>query len=146
MSVPPPPYLLEYRAARAMMAAGNIGPSTLMDLLNKGDAFFFDGDKADFSKCPLCNGLLSSHKQCFLKPHGDDLPLQGAVAAKLVQKGKLKPTRQALAKPTLKMIGIAAREGLTCVVQPDTVLWDNMAAYKAAQVSAVAISDFVAAL
>ena len=146
MSIPPPPYLLEYRAARALMAQGNIGPATLQNMLDNGDCFFFDGDAADFDKCPLCQIFLSSHKNCFLKVTGDDLQIQGAVAAKLVEKGKLAPARRQLAEPTLKMIGIASREGLTCVVEPQKVLWDNIGAFTMAAISVISLQDFIAAL
>jgi len=146
VSIHPPPYLIDYRVALALMSDGNIGPSTLVDMLDKGDAYFFDGQKADFEKCTLCAGFLSSHKKCFQKSAASDLPLQGAVAAKLIDKGKLLPERRVLAAPTLRMAGIAAREGLTCVVDVHNVVFDNLAAYKAAAVRTVSLEAFLADL
>lgn len=146
MSIYPPPYLLDYRVARALMAEGNIGPVTLSTLLDEGDAFFFDGQRADFEKCPLCNVFVASHKECFVKPIAGDLQVQGAIASKLIQKGKLLPARQVMATPTLRMAGIAVREGLTCIVQPNQVLFDNIAAYRAAHVQTITLADFMASL
>lgn len=128
------------------MAEGNIGPATLAALLDGGDAFFFDGQKVDFEKCPLCNAFVVSHKQCFVKSVAGDLQVQGAIASKLLQNGKLLPARRIMATPTLRMAGIAVREGLTCVVQPNQVLFDNMAAYKAAHVQTITLADFMASL
>lgn len=125
MSCPPPPYLIEFRVARALMQGGNIGPNALIGLLDRGEAFLFDGDRADYEKCSDCNGLLQSHKHTFLKAENIDLAWQGAVSEKLVSKGKLKPTMRILATDTLRLAGIAARKNLTCVVASMGSIWNR---------------------
>jgi hypothetical protein len=142
VSIAPPPYLLEYRAARALMAMGNIGPAKLIDMLDSGDAFLFHGDLAFFEKCPHCKDLPNSHQNCFVKKKTDDVRIRGMLAEKLIEGGLNRPLF-GLAEPTIAMIAAASRLDYSCVLGP-AVLWDNLGACKLASVPVVALDDFLA--
>ena len=146
MSVPSGPYLLEFRAARAMMTAGNLGPSKLVEMLDAGEIFFFEGDKKDFGKCPDCSSLLKSHPKCFLRCKPDDLPRRAALAHKLVDSGHLTASKKIAADDSLRFTAIACREELCCVAEPNQVFWDPFAVFQAAQISSVTTTDFLKAM
>lgn len=126
------------------MKGGNVGPDALIGMLDRGEAFLFAGDRADYEKCPDCGGLLVSHKGAFLKAENGDLKWQGAVADKLVQKGKLKQAMRALATDTLRLAGVAARQNLTCVVASMGTIWNRCDAFTEGSVPWVDQGDFIA--
>jgi hypothetical protein len=146
VSIPDPPYLLEYRVARELMQSGNIGPSKLVGMLESGDAYFFEDDRKDFKSCPHCKGFIATHPDSFLKASVADMGLRGAVAAKLLESGALSPARISIANDTIKMVAVASRHGLKCVMAPYGVLWDNFAACDVAKVEAIKLEDFLADL
>lgn len=143
MKVPPPPYLIEYRVARIFMRDGNIGPNTLVGMLDRGEAFLFAGDRTDYEKCSHCNALLKSHKKSFLKADNGDLAWQGALSQKLIFKKKLVPQMHLIATDTIRLAGVAARKNLTCVVAPMGTHWNRCDAFVEGSVAWVSDSDFI---
>ncbi len=128
------------------MAAGNIGPAKLIDMLDKGDAFFFEGDLRDFERCTLCKGLVKSHPKSFLKCNVGDMVQRAALADKLIQSGQLTTAKTMIAEGSLKFVSVASREALCCVMQPNALFWDNFAVCQAAKVNAIDIETFLAGL
>lgn len=146
MSIPPPPHIMEFRVAREVMLQGNLGPARLIDMVEKHEVFFCKAELKDFKACPHCKELAEDFPEAFQECTTADMGLRGAIIDKLHSAGKIATARISAADTTVRMVAIAAREGMNCVLQPNTVFWDNMAACAAGQVTPVTAQDFIAAL
>lgn len=146
MSIPSPPHIMEFRVARAVMLEGNLGPARLIDMLEKKEVFFCKAELREFKACPHCKAIADDFPDAFRDCTVADMGLRAAIMDKLHSAGKIATARLSAADTTVRMVAIAAREGMNCVLQPNTVFWDNMAACAAGQVTPITAQDFIAAL
>lgn len=146
MTIPPPPHIVEFRVARLVMMQGNLGPARLLDMIEKKEVFFSKAEIKEFRACGVCKALADDYPNAFRDCVVADMGLRGAIMDKLHSAGKIAAARLSAADTTVRMVAIAAREGMNCVIQPNTVFWDNIAACQAGHVTPITAQDFIAAL
>ena len=117
-----PKFLMEYKAAYAVLsgdgispAKANILPQVFSHLLSTGRLFFLEDEKDMFKKCPLCNYLLKDHKKAFLGTKHTNFNREAALAGLLEDIGILRDNNRMFVDRHIRLAGIAGNEGLTCV-------------------------------